>query len=112
LEMVFDRHYSASLGRFRVSVTTDPRPVKARDIPAEIEDLLLIPEEKLTAAQQDALLRQWASVAPELAVARSEITDARNRLPRFPTTLGMRQRPADNPRPTLRHHRREFLQRK
>jgi hypothetical protein len=110
LEMVFDRHYSASLGRFRVSVTTDARPVKARDLPAEIEDLLLIPEDKLTAEQQGTLLRHWASVAPELAGARSEITDARNRLPRFPTTLVMRERPADNPRPTFRHHRGEFLQ--
>ena len=27
-----------------------------------------------------------------------------------PTTLVMRERPADNPRPTFRHHRGEFLQ--
>ena len=31
--------------------TTDPRPIAARDIPAEIEEILLIPEEQRTAEQ-------------------------------------------------------------
>ncbi len=42
IQLLFERYYAAGLGRFRISVTTDPRPIAARDIPAEIEELLLI----------------------------------------------------------------------
>ena len=109
VEMVFSRHYSASLGRFRIAVGTTEK-AKALDIPGEIEDLLLIPDEKLSAEQRQALLHHWSTTAPELAAARKEIDDLRKQLPAIPTALVMRERPADNPRPTFRHHRGEFLQ--
>src|SRR5207248_2057873 len=96
-------------GRFRIAVTFAEK-VKARDMPAEIEDLLLIPDEKLSADQRQTLLHHWASIAPELAAARKEIEELRKQLPAIPTTLVMRERPADNPRPTFRHNRGEFLQ--
>jgi hypothetical protein len=110
LELLFERHYSASLGRFRLAVTTDERAVKARDLPAEVEELLARPAEKLTAAERNVLFRHWLSVAPELKPARDEIEGLRKQLPAYPTTLVMQERPADHPRPTFRHHRGEFLQ--
>ena len=110
LELVFERHYSASLGRFRISATTDKRAVTARDIPGEVEDLLLLADGKLTAGQRAALLHHWAATAPELKAARDEIDAVRKQLPNPPTTLVLRERPADFPRPTFRHHRGEFLQ--
>jgi hypothetical protein len=110
LDLLFERHYSASLGHFRIAVTTDTRPVKARTMPAEVEDLLLVAPDTLTAEQKQSLLRYWASIAPELKAARDEIEAVRKQLPKPATTLVMRERPADNPRPTFRHHRGEFLE--
>lgn len=110
LELLFERHYAASLGRFRVSAATDARPIKARDTPAKVEDLLLVPADRLTPDQRDTLLRHWATIAPELQTARDEIAELRKQLPQFTTTLVMRERPADSPRPTFRHHRGEYLQ--
>jgi cytochrome c553 len=108
LRLDFERHYSASLGRFRISVTTDPRELKARDVPAEIEALLTVQEP--TAEQREELLRHWAKNAKDLKAARAEIDELRKQLPKPLSTLVMKERPADFPRPTFRHHRGEFLQ--
>ncbi|MDY3562180.1 PSD1 and planctomycete cytochrome C domain-containing protein [Gemmata sp. JC673] len=108
LELLFERHYAASLGRFRVSVTT-AGDAKARELSAEVEALLALPADELTGAGRAALLRYWSAVAPELKSARDEIETLRKQFPQDPTTLVMRERPADHPRPTFRHHRGEFL---
>jgi len=110
LRLTFERHYSASLGRFRVSVTTDPRPVTAREIPAEVEALLLVPDGQLTAQQRAGLLAYYAGIAPELKADRDEIAALAKKFPSAPTTLVMRERPADHPRKTFVHRRGEYLQ--
>jgi hypothetical protein len=110
LQMVFERYFAAALGRFRVSVTTAARPVEAREMPADIEELLLVPAAKRTAEQRERLLRHYLSVAPELAGEREAIRKLREQMPAYPTTLVMKERPANNPRPTFRHNRGEFLQ--
>lgn len=109
LDLLFERHYSASLGRFRIGVTT-AEGAKARDIPADVEELLAKPAAALTAAERGVLFRHWLSVAPEMKAARDEIENLRKQLPVPPTTLVMQARPADHPRRTFRHHRGEFLQ--
>ncbi|HEY2911548.1 MAG TPA: DUF1553 domain-containing protein, partial [Gemmataceae bacterium] len=110
LTLLFERHYSASLGHFRIAITTDKRPLKARDIPGEIEGFLTIAPDKLTENERDQLLHHWARVAPELKKARAEIEELRKQLSKPATTLVLRERPADFLRPTHRHHRGEFLQ--
>ncbi len=110
LRLLFERYYAAGLGRFRVSVTTDPRPAEAREMPAEVEELLLVPAAARTAEQRERLLRYYLSVAPPLAPERAAIQKLRDAMPAYPTTLVMKERPANNPRPTFRHHRGEFLQ--
>src|SRR5262249_37909374 len=110
LSLLFEKYYAAGLGRFRLSVTTDTRPVEARAMPTDVEDLLLVPAQRRTAAQRDRLLKQFLSVAPELAGARAEIERLRAQLPAYPTTLVMQERPPSNPRPTFVHRRGEFLQ--
>ncbi|QDU22435.1 PSD1 and planctomycete cytochrome C domain-containing protein [Urbifossiella limnaea] len=110
LELAFERHYSASLGRFRLAVTTAPGGAKASTLPAEVEELLTLPDDRLTADQRRTLLAAWAKAAPELKAARDEIDAARKQLPKPTTTLVFRERPADFPRETHRHHRGEFLQ--
>ena len=110
IQLLFERYYAAGLGRFRISVTTDPQPIAARDTPAEIEDLLLIPEERRTPEQNGCLRRHFLMVAPELAKERAAIEQLRKELPSGPTTLVMNERPPDNPRPTFIHNRGEYLQ--
>jgi hypothetical protein len=110
VKMLFERYYAAGLGRFRISVTTDTRPATARDVPADVEDLLLVPVDKRTAAQKQRLLRQFLTVAPELKKERAEIEQLRQQLPAYPTTLVLAERPPENPRPTFLHNRGEFLQ--
>jgi hypothetical protein len=110
LRMLFERHYPAGLGRFRISVTTDKAQAEARDLPAEVEALLLVPADTLTAAQRDRLREQYASSAPELEAARKEIADLRRQLPSPPTTLVMLERPPENPRPAFQYKRGDFLQ--
>ncbi len=110
VQMLFERYYSAGLGRFRISATTDTRPAPARDMPADVEDILLVPREKRTTNQRQRLLQQFLMTAPELAKERAEIERLRKQLPDYPTTLVMTERPPENPRPTFVHNRGEFLQ--
>ena len=110
IKMMFGRHYACSLGRFRISVTTDPREVEAREIPDEIERLLVIPDAALTAAQRQELRQHFLLTAPELAAARAEIDNLRKAPAAAATTLVLRERPPENPRPTFIHNRGEFLQ--
>ena len=48
-------------------------------------------------------------IAPELAAARETI-DKLRKPPAFPTTMVMRERPANDPRPAFVYHRGEYLQ--
>ena len=109
IQLVFERHFAASLGRFRVSATSSERTVKARQIPVEIEALLTRGSGELRDEEVTQLRRCFFSVAPELAAAHEQIDALRKQIPEFPTTLVLQERPADNPRPTFRHHRGEYL---
>src|SRR4030095_6405344 len=73
VEMTFGRHYACSLGRFRISVTSDPRPAEAREIDEELTRILLLPEAEWSLAQRERLRAQFLLTAPELAAARAEI---------------------------------------
>ncbi len=110
LKMMFGRHYACSLGRFRISVSTDARDVPAREMPDEIERLLAIEDSKLSGAQRGKLREHFLLTAPELASARAEIDRLRKAPPAAATTLVFRERPPENPRPTFIHNRGEFMQ--
>jgi hypothetical protein len=128
IRMLFERYYAAGLGRFRISVTTDARPAIARDMPADLEELFLVPaapkkgsdplnsrgqtpfsDAKLSAEQKQRLLRHFLQIAPELAKERAAIDQLHAQLPALPTTLVLTERPPQNPRPTFVHKRGEFL---
>ncbi len=109
LRMLFGRHYACSLGRFRISVTTDPRGAEAREMGDEAERLLAIADAQLTAAQRNKLREQFLLTAPELKAARAEIEKLRKPQPAT-TTLVLRERPPENPRLTFIHNRGEFTQ--
>lgn len=109
LKMRFGRHFSSSLGRFRISVSADGHAV-ARDLPAEVEQLLAIPESRLTAEQRRRLFEEFLLSAPELAKQAAAIRALRKR-PDLPTALVFKERPANHPRPTYLHPRGEYLRR-
>jgi hypothetical protein len=108
-QLLFERYFAANLGRFRISVTTDPRGAQAGP-PSDVEAILLKSPAERNDAERTALLRYYASVAPELAAEREEVKRLRAQLPAPPTTLVLLERPRENPRPTFLHHRGEFLQ--
>ncbi|HEY7326345.1 MAG TPA: PSD1 and planctomycete cytochrome C domain-containing protein [Gemmataceae bacterium] len=110
IQMLFERYFSAGLGRFRIWATTDKRPALARDMATDVEGILLIPETKRTPEQQRRLVQQFVMTAPELAKERAEIDRLRKQLLAYPTTLVLTERPPENPRPTFVHNRGEFLQ--
>ena len=109
LKLVMGRHYACSIGRFRISITTDARPAVARDLPEEMDALLALPDTKLTAAQHARLREEFLLSLPELADEAARIRALR-KPPQPSITLGLRERPAENPRPTFMHNRGEYLQ--
>ncbi len=64
--MRFGRHFPASLGRFRLAVTTDPRGAEARSLPREVEQVLTVEDRHWTAAQRDQVWETFLLSAPEL----------------------------------------------
>ena len=57
LRMLFERYYAAPLGRFRISVSTDPQARQSMALPPDVESALVGPAEKRTPAQRELLLR-------------------------------------------------------
>jgi hypothetical protein len=109
LKLLFERYHAADLGRFRIAVSADASPSEA-GLPPDVESALAIPAVNRTPAQSGRLLAYYVTVAPELASERESIRKLGESEPAFPTTLAMRERPANNPRATFVHHRGEYLQ--
>jgi hypothetical protein len=107
LTLHFGRHFASSLGRFRVSATTAAK-AEALDLPADAEAMLLKPDAELSPAEKLRLRDEFLLAAPELAKDAEEIRKLRRR-PAPSTTLVLRERPPDKPRPTHVHVRGEFL---
>ncbi len=109
LKLVMGRHYACSIGRFRIAITTDTKPTAARDLPEEAEALLAIPDAQFAAAHRTQLRNEFLLAQPELKDEAARIRNLRK--PPQPTvTLGFRERPPQNPRPTFIHNRGEYLQ--
>ena len=104
LKMLFEKHYAAPVGHFRISVTTDPQAT-ATGHPAEIEAMLA----GVTPHDPAKLRLRFLETAPELAVHAKALANLRKQVPRGQPTLVMRERPAAHPRPTFLHHRGEYL---
>ena len=112
LVLFFERHYAASLGRFRFWGASMGKGAKAKDMPTKIENLLAMKREKWTPAQGEKLKRYFLRRQAAFAEARKPIDALRKQVPALNSTMVLRERPADNPRPTYRYHRGEYLSRK
>lgn len=109
VEMLFERHYATSLGRFRWSVSSSDKKATAQDLSAAIQATLSKEPVEWSDAEQHQLEHHFALTCSELKEARAEIDQLRKSIPAPPTTLTMQERTFDNPRPTHRHHRGEYL---
>lgn len=98
--LIFEQYYAAPLGRFKVSVTTDPKAGTA--LPAALETALATGDET-------TLKREFLKATPELASERTAIESLRRSVP-VPTTLAFREWPTGLRRETFLRHRGEFLQ--
>ena len=104
----FERHFACSLGKFRLSTTT-ASGAEARGMSLAEEVALLTTPAGRSADQRQLLFRRFLKTAPEVSDQIKEIERLEAVERQGLSTLVMRERPADNPRPTHRHHRGEFL---
>ncbi|WP_338687689.1 PSD1 and planctomycete cytochrome C domain-containing protein [Haloferula helveola] len=100
VEMLFERHFVAGLGKFRISVASADSPLEARVFP---------PVDPLSSPERDLRLA-FAKTDPSMKKARAALERLESGFPKFPTSLVMKERPADHQRVTQRHHRGEYLQ--
>ncbi len=110
INMLFEKYFACSLGRFRLSVTSDAQPAEARGLSTEVEFAMVKPLQERTEADQLLLRRHFYQITPELAEARKDVQKQRDAMLKDPTTLVMSERPAGSTRTTRLHKRGEFLQ--
>jgi len=108
IEMLFERHFVVSLGRFRISATADSTQPRAKKYGTETERTLALqsePDAEELADLRKAFLEQDSRWKKQ----RKPLDDLKKKIPRLGYTLVMLERPADNPRPTLLRHRGEYI---
>jgi hypothetical protein len=114
VELLFERHYAAALGRFRVSLTRGPSPAVAMSLPQELEQSLdqgVTAEATILDEDLSTKLRQhFVRVSAEMKEHRRRIEQLEAEMPATVRSLGMRERSRGDHRQTHRHHRGEYLQ--
>lgn len=108
IELLFERHFAAALGRFRFSATAAETPVRASSLPVDLVRQLA--ESNPAYPQYERLQRHFLRSSRSLARHYAPVAALAATRPEPVRTLGFRERPADHPRPTHRHHRGEYLQ--
>ncbi|MEL7497021.1 MAG: PSD1 and planctomycete cytochrome C domain-containing protein [Planctomycetota bacterium] len=109
VKILSERHYAATLGRFRISFSDNENSI-ANGLSESLEKTLRAkPRSEWTEAEQIAVRRAFLLVAPGLKEQRKPVDQFRNKRPNSTQTLVMQERPADQQRPTFRHHRGEYL---
>jgi hypothetical protein len=111
VDLVSQYIHQTTIGRFRLSVTTDARPAPASELPPDVEAIFATTPPASRTPEQVARLKQcFLSLTPELAVPRQKIAELRKTIPQYQRTLVMRERSPEHARVTRLHHRGEFLQ--
>ena len=110
IELVFERHFAAGLGRFRFALTSGKKPVVASTLPETMYGWHVSEISQISRRDYTALQRHFVKTAPELKLQRKKLTLLENRIPAEVRTLGMQDRGAEDQRITHRHHRGEYLQ--
>ncbi|HBE72075.1 MAG TPA: hypothetical protein DDW52_28390, partial [Planctomycetaceae bacterium] len=111
LTLLFERHFAASLGRFRVALCQQTKDAIASKLDDADERELVLTEdlENLPDDLRSKLLRHYLLTTEKLAEARKPVDALRNKLKVRDTTMIFSERKPENPRETFRHHRGEYL---
>ncbi len=105
--MLQNSFQTESIGRIRVSVTSDEHP-KVSGLPADVEAAILVPVAQRSESQAATVRNYFLGVTPYLDEQRQEVLALKRSIPPFQTTMVMRER--TTPRVTRLHHRGEYLQ--
>ena len=108
MRMLFERHFVAALGKFRVSVSSHGN-ARAMNVDEDVETLLANDKDHWSADETIRVKLEYLRKAAEMTEARQPIDALQKRLKSADQTLVLEERPADNPRLTFRHHRGEWL---
>ena len=109
VEMLFERHYVAGLGYFRIDVCTS-EDAKANSIPSGLQRRMVTERPSLSQQLKADLAIEFLRSSPKMAARRKPVENLRKQLPRSVRTLVLRERDPSNRRTTRRHHRGEYLQ--
>jgi hypothetical protein len=100
-----------SIGRLRLSVTSDDSPAAEAEVPAPILAIARIPAAGRTADQQALLLKHVAQFAPPTKPIRDQLAKLQQDLAMpIPQTPILRELPAEKRRTTKMHIRGNFLE--
>ena len=119
VRLLFERHYTASLGRFRFSFTGQENPVANRldeDLEVVLATSKSFPSQKfseffgeLSKDESERVQLAFAQSIKDFQPETQKLNKRKNTNPARVETLIFREREADNQRPTFRHHRGEYL---
>ncbi len=110
VELLFERHFAAALGRFRLSLSSGPPAVASGNPVAWQPWLVGMTAETIDEQQYRMLQKQFVLTGEAMADERKEIEKLKDAMPEEIRSLGMQQREPQDSRPTHRHHRGEYLQ--
>jgi len=87
LRQIYGDHHT--LGKFRLSATTVPKPIRAPNVqfPADVLAVLQIAPDERTADQLAKLAKHFRSVAPQFAALRQQIAEAQTARVDFEKTV-------------------------
>ena len=113
IELLFERHFAAALGHFRLSWTTRSGGAVAAGQVAELESQLAdtrLRSKELARPAENQLRRQFIQTSERCIPHRKPIDALRRSVPEPIRTLVLRERDQQDARVTSRHHRGEYLQ--
>jgi len=76
-----------NLGRFRLSATTDARPIVADPIPLRVRNIFAVPRAQRTPLQVAAIFTYWRTTVPEFKETNEKIEELWKKWPKETTTL-------------------------
>lgn len=112
LQVVLDhasKHANHTLGRFRLSVSDDPRAADRAKLPAAVVAALAVAPESRTPAQRDVVTQQFLATAQPLQPTRNRIAEIQKGIAAIPTTTVPVMKELANRRVTYLQHRGNFL---
>jgi len=93
LVLTLDQEYGGrhTIGRFRISVTTTPRPVTLDGLPKNIADILAVAADKRNDQQKAELLKYYRGLDAELKKLQQDLAEANKPRPVDPKLVQLRE---------------------